>query len=73
MKNIQKTLRYLMKIKKLRIEKFLDDMNNIMPWKKLVRCIKTHYMDENSAGGRTPHNLELMLRIHLLQLWHNLS
>jgi len=25
------------------------------------------------TGGRPPHDLELMLRIHFLQLWHNLS
>ena len=59
-----------MKRKELRIEKFLDEMNNVVPWKKLTKAIKPHYRCE---GGRPPHDLELMLRIHFLQLWHNLS
>lgn len=59
-----------MKNKKLRVEKFLDEMSMIVPWSKLSGLIKPYY---RSDKGRPPHDLELMLRIHFLQLWHNLS
>lgn len=56
--------------KSLRVEKFLNEMNKIIPWSELCAVILPHYKQE---GGRRPHDLELMLRIHFLQLWHNLS
>lgn len=59
-----------MKRKLLRVEKFLDEMNIVVPWLSLVKELTPFY---KSSGGRKPHNLELMLRIHFLQLWHNLS
>lgn len=59
-----------MKRKELRVEKFLGEMDLVVPWKQLVKAIKPHY---GRDGGRPPHDLELMLRIHFLQLWHNLS
>ena len=59
-----------MKRKELRVEKFLNEMNTVVPWKSLTEIIKPHY---KKFGGRPPHDLELMLRIHFLQLWNNLS
>lgn len=59
-----------MKRKELRVEKFLDEMSRVVPWGALVHAIKPHY---KSNLGRAPYDLELMLRIHFLQLWHNLS
>ena len=59
-----------MKRKQLRVEKFLSEMNHVVPWEGLCTVIRPHYKSE---GGRRPHDLELMLRIHFLQLWHNLS
>jgi len=59
-----------MKTKKLRIESFLDEMDQVVPWQQLEEVIQPHY---KSPGGRPPHELGVMLRIHLLQLWHNLS
>ena len=59
-----------MKRKELRVEKFLGEMSVVIPWKKLVEAIAPHY---KSTLGRAPYPLELMLRIHFLQLWHNLS
>jgi len=60
-----------MKRKELRIERFLDEMSAVVPWSSLIAAIKPHYKTSNS--GRPPHDLELMLRVHFLQLWHNLS
>jgi IS5 family transposase len=59
-----------MKRKELRVEKFLGEMDRVIPWSSLVREIVPYYKGEK---GRPPHDLELMLRIHFLQLWHNLS
>lgn len=59
-----------MKAKKLKVERFLEEMDGVVPWSRLVKDMKPYY---KRAGGRPPHDLELMLRIHFLQLWHNLS
>ena len=59
-----------MKTKKLRIERFLNEMDQVVPWSQLEKVIQPHY---KSSGGRPPHALRVMLRIHFLQLWHNLS
>ena len=59
-----------MKTKPLRIERFLNEMNQVVPWKQLEKVIQPHY---KSTGGRPPHELLVMLRFHFLQLWHNLS
>lgn len=57
--------------KKLKCERFLDEMNRVIPWKRLCRLI------EPSRGkaetGRTQMSLELMLKIHCLQQWYHLS
>jgi len=63
-------LRYKMKMKKLRVERFLGEMDRVVPWGSLIAEIRPYYKSE---GGRPPHDLALMLRIHFLQLWHNLS
>ena len=59
-----------MKAKKLRVEKFLDEMILVVPWNNLETELTPYY---KSKKGRHPHPLALMLRIHFLQLWHNLS
>jgi len=70
-------MRYKMKCKELRIDKFLGEMDAVVPWDALISHIKPYYQgftEENkSRGGRPSHGTELMLRIHFLQLWHNLS
>ncbi len=66
-------MRYKMKRKELRIEKFLNEMEKVVPWKKLSLTINPYYKSHNGSSGRPPHDLELMLRIHFLQLWNNLS
>ena len=59
-----------MKRKQLRVERFLGEMEQVVPWDDLCNVIGPYYKQE---GGRPPHDLALMLRIHFLQLWHNLS
>ena len=59
--------------KPTRREKFLSEMNTVVPWAELVAVIEPYYPKATSAGGRPPVGLERMLRIHCLQLWFDLS
>jgi IS5 family transposase len=55
-----------------RRERFLAEMDRVIPWPRLLGLIEPHY--HAAAGrGRKPHELERMLRIYFLQQWFNLS
>lgn len=54
-----------------RRERFLSEMNQIIPWSLLTGLIEPHY--PKAGRGRQPLGLEKMLRIYLLQLWFDLS
>ncbi len=54
-----------------RREKFLSEMDRLIPWKALERPISKHY--SKSLRGRKPYPLPAMLRIHCMQLFYNLS
>jgi len=54
-----------------RRERFLAEMDTVIPWSRLVALIEPHY--PNTGKGRPPHELERMLRIYFLQQWFNLS
>jgi len=57
--------------KKTRRERFLAEMNAIIPWRELLDLIEPHY--PKAGNGRPPLGLEKMLRIYFLQIWFNLS
>lgn len=57
--------------KKLRKEKFLSEMNQVIPWDKFVNAVQPHYYDNNV--GRPAKDLKLMLKIYFLQQWFDLS
>ena len=57
--------------KKTRREKFLEEMDRIIPWAELESLIEPHYPKE--GNGRPPVGLGIMLRIYFLQHWFNLS
>jgi len=59
--------------KQTRREKFLAEMDTVVPWQALVDLIEPYYPKTGSKGGRPPFPLETMLRIHLLQHWYSLS
>ena len=59
--------------KRTKREKFLAEMDAVVPWHALIDLIELHYPKENKKGGRPPCLLETMLRIHLLQHWYSLS
>ena len=59
------------KKKTTRREKFLAEMERVVPWGRLVALIEPHY----PAGrrGRPPVGIERMLRIYFLQQWYGLA
>lgn len=57
--------------KQLKCERFLQEMNQVIPWRKMCEVIKPYY--EGQTTGRPVKDLEMMLKIHCLQQWYNLS
>jgi IS5 family transposase len=58
--------------KKTRKERFLEEMDQVIPWKDLSKALEPHYPNPQGAGRR-PIGLERMLRIYFMQHWYNLS
>lgn len=67
-------------------EKFLNEMEQVVPWERLVKLIEPHYKNKtkqklevkktkkkNNSKGRKAMPIETMLRIYFLQQWYNLS
>jgi IS5 family transposase len=59
--------------KQTKREKFLAEMEAVVPWDALIALIEPHYPKSSKKGGRPPYPLATMLRIHLLQQWYSLS
>jgi len=57
--------------KSTRRQRFLAEMELIVPWRKLCRLIEPHY--PKGDRGRPPIGIDRMLRIYFLQVWFNLS
>ena len=57
--------------KKTKREEFLDIMEEIIPWDEWISVIMPYY--PTGERGRPPVDLELILRMYLLQSWFNLS
>lgn len=62
---------YKLKKRKTRRERFLEQMDTLIPWKQLESKIRRHYAKE--GNGRKPYPLSVMLRVHCMQLFYNLS
>lgn len=62
---------YSRRKKQTQKEKFLQEMNEIIPWADWVRKIEPYY--PKGKRGRPPRGIEVMLRMYLLQIWFNLS
>lgn len=54
-----------------RRERFLAEMDQVMPWPALLAVIAPHY--PKAGRGRQPLGLETMLRLYFVQQWFNLS
>ena len=59
------------KKRQTRREKFLAEMELVVPWATLVELIDSHY--PKAGKGRRPWPLETMLRLYFMQQWFNLS
>jgi hypothetical protein len=59
--------------KATRRERFLAEMNTVVPWAELCALIEPHYPQAGSAGGQPAAGLGRMLRIHCLLLWFDRS
>jgi IS5 family transposase len=66
-------LRHAMKKKQTRREKFLAEMDAVVPWARLLTLIAPHYPRVGPNAGRPPMPLERMLRVYFLQQWYALS
>lgn len=58
--------------KPTRRERFLAEMDQVIPWRELCNVIEPFYPKPEGAG-RPPVGVDRMLRIHFLQHWFNLS
>ena len=54
-----------------RREKFLHEMDQVVPWDRLLNLIEPHY--PKAGNGRKPIPMEVMLRIYFLQQWYALG
>lgn len=48
-------------------EKFLADIEQVVPWQSLINLVDPHYPKSGKKGGRPPYPLAMMLRIRLMQ------
>ena len=55
---------YAGKRKQTRRERFLAEMDQVVPWSGLLALIEPYY--PKAGGGRKPYPLETMLRIHFV-------
>ena len=62
---------YAGKKKVTRRERFLGEMEKVVPWARLCAVIEPHY--PKSRRGRPPIGVERMLRIYFLQQWYALA
>lgn len=65
------SLAYNSKKKVTRRERFLGEMEGVVPWTRLKRVVEPVYPD--IGNGRPPIGLERMLRIYFMQQWFQLS
>jgi len=65
------SLAYDNKKKKTRREKFLEEMDQVIPWAELLKIVRKYY--PKAGNGRQPMPLERMLRIYFMQQWYGLS
>jgi transposase, IS5 family len=65
------SLAYENKKKTTRREKFLEEMNQVIPWEELLQIVNKYY--PVAGNGRQPMPMERMLRIYFMQQWYELS
>ena len=66
-------LDYLSKRKITKKERFLAEMEQVVPFERLTAVIEPHYPKTGAKGGRPPKPLATMLRVYMLQNWFGYS
>ena len=66
------SLAFEQKKKQTRRERFLTEMDAVVPWAALLAAVEPHY-PKAGRRGRPPRSLETMLRIYFMQQWYALS
>ena len=64
-------MEYANRKRQTRRDEFLKIMDKIIPWEEWIAFIKPYYY--NNKVGRPATDIEIMLRMYLLQAWFNLS
>jgi len=67
----QQSFLALAQTKKLKCERFLNEMDTVIPWDEFLTTILTQY--HYKSIGRTKTDALLLLRIYFLQQWYALS
>ena len=62
---------YDRKGKVTRRERFLSEMDQVIPWGSILALIEPHY--PKAGNGTQPMPMQRMLRIYFMQQWFNLS
>lgn len=63
---------YDKKKKRTRREIFLEKMEQVVPWARLMEVIEPHY-PKSGKRGRPPIGLERMQRMYFIQQWYGLA
>lgn len=63
---------YAKKKKRTRRELFLEKMERVVPWARLIEVIEPHY-PKSGKRGRQPIGVERMLRMYFVQQWYGLA
>ena len=63
---------HALKKKRTRREKFLGDMERVVPWPRLIAVIEPLYPTSGRVG-RQPVGASRMLRMYCLQQWYGLA
>ena len=63
---------YAGKRKKTRRKAFLEEMEQVVPWSRLIAVIEPHY-PKSGKRGRPPIGIERMLRMYFIQQWYGLT
>ena len=66
------SLEYAGKKRRTRREKFLGEMEQVVPWSRLEALIEPHY-PRSGKVGRPPIGVARMLRMYFLQQWYTLA
>ena len=59
--------------RRVRADKFLEEMNVAIPWGKFLGMICPKYYRKRDSRGRKRADLETLLRVYFLQQWFNLG